>query len=76
MSAWAYKKCPDCKTEGIHLNTMCDCGGDPWSVEKDHKENLEVVDKQIASLKSSIKGLKLRRQMLIDKWKRTNTKKK
>lgn len=32
MSEWAWRDCPECG-DRIHLNAICDCGGDPWNIK-------------------------------------------
>ena len=44
MSEWAYRKCKECG-DRVHLNSRCDCGGDPWSVTDTAKKSLIELEK-------------------------------
>ena len=66
MSNWAYRNC-ECGKR-IHMNTKCECGGDPWGINEriqsnmdklekekaEHLEKIERIDKAIKRLKRQL----------------------
>lgn len=51
MSGWAYRKCKKCGSR-VHINSKCECGGDPWGVaKKASKEISRLIDLKLSLLK-------------------------
>ena len=43
MSRGAWRDCPDCG-KSVHMNSICPCGGNPWSVVRKSKTLAQIAD--------------------------------